>query len=71
MYSIDTNHSKIDLAKQANIDIFIDDKFENFIELNNAGVNTYLLTRDHNKKYDVGHKRIDHINDIITRYQQF
>lgn len=71
VYSVNMEHSKVQCAKEAGIDIFIDDKFENFAELNNAGINTYLLTRDHNKKYDVGHKRIDNVNEVITRYKQF
>lgn len=71
VYTINMEHSKEQVAKEANVDIFIDDYFKNFVELNNAGINTYLLSTVYNQKYDVGHKRINHINDIITRYQLF
>lgn len=71
IYTVDMNHSKVEVAKKAGIDCFVDDKFDNFVELNNAGINTYLLTMPHNEKYNVGHKRIDNINDLITRYNTF
>ena len=38
IYTVDVNHSKIQVAKEAGIEVFIDDKFENFVELNNAGI---------------------------------
>jgi len=59
---------KVKYAKESGIDIFIDDSFDNFVELNNAGVYTLLLTTEQNKRYDVGLRRIDNINDVITRF---
>lgn len=62
--SVGLGKSKVEAAKQAGIDIFIDDSYSNFIELNSAGILTYLLSKPHNKRFDVGHLRIENINDI-------
>ena len=62
---------KVKAAKEANIDVYIDDNYSNFVELNNAGVFTLLLTRSHNKKYDVGMRRIDNLNDVIEKMDYF
>ena len=61
------NGSKIEVLKNLNIDIFVDDKYDNFKELNDNGIFTYLFTQDWNKRYDVGHKRIDSLDEIIKR----
>ena len=57
--------SKVDIAKKQNIDVFIDDSFDNFVELNNAGIFTYLYSAPWNMKYDVGHMRINNLKDIM------
>lgn len=64
IYTVGVNGSKVETAKEAGVDIFIDDSYKNFVELNRAGIFTYLFTADHNKRYDVGFKRIDSLNDI-------
>lgn len=64
VYSIETRQSKVDVAKEAGVEIFIEDSFENFVDLNKNGICTYLLTRTWNQKYDVGHLRIDSLNDL-------
>lgn len=60
--------SKVELAKQAGIDYFIDDSYDNFVELNNAGICTFLRTRSYNERYDVGHKRINSLEEFKERY---
>lgn len=64
VYSIDVLESKVDAAKEAGVEIFIDDRFENFVELNNAGIFTYLFTSSWNLKYDVGHMRLDSLKEL-------
>lgn len=64
LYSLSNNASKVETAKEAGIDIFVDDKFENFVELNNAGICCYLFDAPWNNKYDVGHKRIKNLMDL-------
>ena len=64
VHSINIEQSKVEVAKKAGVEIFIDDYFENFVELNNAGIFTYLYTQPWNIKYDVGHMRINSLNDL-------
>ena len=64
VYSIELRQNKIDVAKQSGIEIFIDDAFENFVELNNGGITTYLYTAPWNKNHDVGHLRLNSLKDL-------
>lgn len=64
VYSVPFNASKVDVARESGIEVFVDDKFENFVELNRAGICTYLLTTQHNLRYDVGHKRINSLKEL-------
>lgn len=57
--------SKVDVIKQAGVDIFVDDRYENFVELNNAGICTYLLDTPHNQRYNVGFKRIKSLKELV------
>lgn len=58
VYCVGHGESKIEVAKKSGITIFVDDSYENFIELNKAGIFTYLFDRPHNSRYNVGYKRI-------------
>lgn len=59
--------SKVEVAKNAGIDWYVDDRYENFVELNNAGVCTFLFDAPHNHKYNVGYKRIYSLKDLINK----
>ncbi len=62
--SIDIQKSKVEVAKEAGVEIFVDDSYENFVDLNNNGIFTYLYSTPWNKRYDVGHMRIDSLKEI-------
>ena len=62
--TVPVNSSKVDSLKELNIDIFIDDNFENFVDLNKNGIFCYLFSAPWNIKYDVGHMRIDSLNKL-------
>ena len=64
VYSIEVRQSKVQVAKDAGVEIFVDDAFENFVELNNGGIFTYLFSAPWNQKHDVGHMRIKSLKDI-------
>lgn len=64
VYTVAPNTSKVAVAKEAGIDIFVDDRFENFVELNAAGICTFLLDAPHNQRYDVGYKRIKSLKEL-------
>lgn len=66
---ISLNHetSKVDSIKSMNVDIFIDDRYDTFVELNEAGILCYLMSAPHNMRYDVGFKRINSLSDIFLK----
>lgn len=64
VYTVEPRTTKAQIAKEAGVDIFIDDSYDNFVELNREGICTYLLTREHNKRFNVGHLRIDSLKDL-------
>jgi hypothetical protein len=67
VYCVGLGESKVEVAKQSGLDIYVDDRFDNFVELNNAGIFTYLMDAPHNQRYDVGFKRIKSLREIIHR----
>ena len=62
--TVPTGTSKVNAMKDAGIEIFIDDSYDNFIELNKAGIFTYLYTAPWNIKYEVGHMRLNSLKDL-------
>jgi 5'(3')-deoxyribonucleotidase len=62
VYSVEFGASKVEAAKRSGIDVFVDDKFQNFVDLNKAGICTFLFDAPHNKRYNVGHKRISNFD---------
>lgn len=59
-----TTSDKVGVAKEQGIDIFVDDNFTNFTNLNNAGICCFLMDARHNQRYDVGYKRIKSLGDL-------
>lgn len=47
------------------LDIFVDDNFSNFRSITKAGILCYLYDQPHNKKYNVGYKRIKSLKEVI------
>lgn len=66
--TVGINQSKVDVIKEAGVDIFIDDRWENFEELNRHGVCCLLFDAPHNRRYDVGYKRIRDFKDLKDRF---
>lgn len=64
VYTVGLEESKVDVAKKSGIEIFVDDRFENFVELNNAGIFCFLFDAAHNQRYDVGYRRIKSLSEI-------
>lgn len=55
---------KIKACKDMKIDIFVDDKFSTFAELNKNGVCCYLFDAPWNQRYSVGYKRIYSLKEL-------
>lgn len=64
VYSIGHNQSKVEVAKQSGIDWFVGDRYENYLELNRNGICCWLMDAPHNKRYDVGYRRIKTLSDL-------
>ena len=62
--TVPTGTSKVQIIKEAGIEIFIDDFYDNFVELNKAGIFTYLYSAPWNLRYDVGHMRLNSLKDL-------
>lgn len=53
------NKSKVDTIKEWNLDIFVDDSYHNFKEINAAGVCAcFLMDTPQNRRYNVGARRL-------------
>lgn len=65
VYSVGTMESKVDAAKSSGIDMFVDDGFHNFKDLNTNGVCCFLFDTPHNQRYNVGFKRIKTLKELL------
>lgn len=70
LYCVGPNESKVNTALKAGINLFIDDHYGNFVDMNKAGIFTLLYTAPYNKKYEVGHMRVDSLQEFKERYLQ-
>ena len=57
--------SKIEIAKKHNLAWFVDDRYDNYLELNEAGICCFLFDCTRNQRYDVGFKRIKSLKELI------
>ena len=58
-------NGKVEECKKRGVERYVDDKYENFVMLNNAGIFTYLWDRPHNRKHDVGYRRITDLKQMM------
>lgn len=65
VYTVGVDGSKVDIAKKQKLDIFVDDAFHNFKQLNESGICCFLMDAPHNQRYNVGFKRIKHLKEIM------
>lgn len=64
VYTVEMGQSKVDIAKNAGVEIFVDDRFDNFVDFNRNGVCCYLFDANHNQRYDVGERRVKRLKDL-------
>lgn len=65
VYSIPWNESKVNLLKEHNVQIHVDDKIKNYQEATDAGIFCYLMNAPHNQYLQVGCRRIYDLNLMI------
>lgn len=68
VHLVKDHESKVGIAKEVGIDVFVDDNIDTFKEMNRSGILCYLMDAPHNRRYDVGYKRIGSINDLCNKY---
>jgi hypothetical protein len=62
--TVGVGESKVEALKKAGVQVFIDDRFDNYLEINKAGILCYLMDAKHNQRYNVGFKRIKSLKDL-------
>lgn len=62
--TVAVGESKIDALKAVGVDIFVDDRYDNYEELNRNGICCYLFDAKHNQRYDVGYRRIKSLSEL-------
>lgn len=65
LYCVGNGESKVAAAIESGVTIFVDDKYENFTDLNKAGICCFLYDASHNRKHNVGYKRIFNLNELV------
>lgn len=65
IYTVPLGESKVETIIKSGCEIFVDDRFDNFVQINKAGICCYLFDAPHNRRYNVGHKRIKSLNEIL------
>lgn len=67
VYHVPWNASKVEKLKEIGAEYFIDDRFDNFIEAESAGICSFLMDASHNQHYDVGYRRVKRLKlkDIL------
>lgn len=63
--TVGVGENKAQVLKDNKIDIFVDDGWHNFVQLNKAGICTYLFDAPHNRRYDCGFKRIYSLKELL------
>lgn len=62
--TVAVGQSKVDAIREAGVDIFVDDRYDNFEELNRNGICCYLFDALHNQRYSVGYRRIKSLKEL-------
>lgn len=64
--TVASGEEKVGEAKRHRVEVFVDDRFPTFAAMWKAGVCCLLFDAPHNRRYDVGLKRVRSLRDIPT-----
>lgn len=64
VYMVEPEKTKVHVAKEQRLDVFVDDKFETFREMNNNGIFCWLFDTVQNRKHNVGFRRIYNLENV-------
>lgn len=65
LFALSSGQSKVEAAKNSGCDVFVDDCYDHFTDLNRAGIFCYLFDAPHNRRYKVGFRRIKSLNELV------
>lgn len=65
VFQVSKREDKLEVAKQMNLDIFVDDNYDTFEYLNKNGICCFLYDALHNRRHYVGYKRIKSLKELI------
>lgn len=71
VYSMSWGTSKLEKCKELELDYFIDDNYKTYLELNEAGITCFLMDAPHNKRFDVGYRRVTSLADFYERFLKY
>lgn len=66
VFTVKSPEEKVEIAKDARLDIFVDDRYETFVDMNKAGICCFLFDAAHNRRYNVGYKRIKSLHELTN-----
>lgn len=64
VFHVKNREDKVKIALEQNLDIFVDDNYETFRAMNAAGICCYLMDAEHNRRYNVGYRRIKSLKEL-------
>jgi hypothetical protein len=65
VFTVSNPKDKLKIIKENAIDIFIDDSFDTFKYINDNGGCCFLMDAPHNRRFDVGYRRIYDVNEVL------
>lgn len=64
VFHVESRMDKIKIALEQRLNIFVEDSYETYKAMNEAGICCYLMDAKHNRRYDVGYRRIKSLKEL-------
>lgn len=64
VFHVKNREDKLQIAKDQKLDIFVDDSYDTYRMMNDNGICCFLMHAEHNKKYNVGYRRIKSLKEL-------
>jgi len=66
VFQVNSREEKIKVAREQGLDIFVDDNYDTFVAMNQAGICCFLYDALHNRRHNVGYRRIKSLKEILA-----
>jgi uncharacterized HAD superfamily protein len=64
VFHVKNREDKLRVAKEMELDYFVDDNYDTYRMMNDGGICCFLLDAQHNQKYNVGYRRIKSLKEL-------